>query len=325
VKRILPVVAQMGDRLCSAARGIGGTIAFDAKAALVREHPKERSCRLIETADGWIAVNLARAEDVNAVPAWLGCALDAEPWEAITRIAKRRGCAELIEQAILLGMPVSALAESGPLSEANSQSAMAEQILRQRSKLRVLDLSALWAGPYCGGLLAEAGAIVTKIESQTRRDPTPHSDPELDQRLNGRKKRVSLNFTNGGALLDMVTTSDIMVTSARPHALARLGLTEEQVFARNSNLIWAAITAYGWRGDAALRVGFGDDCAAAGGLVGWQKETPYFLGDALADPLTGITAATRALEALAQGRPGLIDVSLSQTAARVAAAAGLQP
>jgi CoA-transferase family III len=325
VKRILPVVAQMGDRLCGAARAIGGTIAFDAKTALVREHPEERSCRLIETADGWIAVNLARAEDVSAVPAWLGCALNAEPWEAITRIAKRRICAELIEQAILLGMPVSVLAESGPLSEANSQSTMAEQILRQRSKLRVLDLSALWAGPYCGGLLAEAGAIVTKIESQTRRDPTPHSDPKLDQRLNGRKKRVSLDFANGGALLDMVTASAIMVTSARAHALARLGLTEERVFDRNPNLIWVAITAYGWRGDAGMRVGFGDDCAAAGGLVGWQKETPHFLGDALADPLTGITAATRALEALAQGRPGLIDVSLSQTAARVAAAAGLKP
>jgi CoA-transferase family III len=324
MKRILPVVAQMGDRLCDAARGMRGTIAFDAETALRREQPKEQACRLIETSDGWIAVNLAREEDVRTVPAWLGCALDAEPWEAITRIAKRRSSAELIEQAVHLGMPVSVLGESCHLAEVPSPLAIADPVSRPKHHFRVLDLSSLWAGPYCAGLLAEAGAKVTKVESETRRDPTPHSDPKLDQRLNDRKLRVSLDFANKDVLLDMVTTSDMMVTSARPHALARLGLTEDQVFARNPGLIWVAITAHGWRGEAGLRVGFGDDCAAAGGLVGWQKEAPCFLGDALADPLTGIAAASLALEALAQGRSGLIDVSLSQTAARVAAAAGLE-
>ena len=48
--------------------------------------------------------------------------------------------------------------------------------------------------------------------------------------------------------------------------------------------------AYGRTGDAALRVGFGDDTAVAGGL--WLGgDPPNFVADAVADPITGLTAA----------------------------------
>jgi crotonobetainyl-CoA:carnitine CoA-transferase CaiB-like acyl-CoA transferase len=189
---------------------------------------------------------------------------------------------------------------------------------RTDHQLQALDFSALWAGPYCGGLLAEAGISVTKIESVTRPDPTPHTTPILDARLNGRKSRISMALTDP-ALIEQIAASNILITSARPHALARLGLTPEALLARNPHLIWVAITAYGWHGDAAMRVGFGDDCAAAGGLVDWEAEEPHFIGDALADPLMGLTAAIAALEALAQGQSGLIDSALAPTAARFAA------
>src|SRR3546814_9227938 len=97
----------------------------------------------------------------------------------------------------------------------------------------------------------------------------------------------------------MVAEARVLITSGRPHALARLGLDEARVFNANPALLWIAITAHGWSGEAALRVGFGDDCAAAGGLVSWDEDDPRFIGDALADPLTGLFAATLALEALA--------------------------
>ena len=73
-----------------------------------------------------------------------------------------------------------------------------------------------------------------------------------------------------------------------------------------------------------MRVGFGDDCAAAGGLVAWHGGHPRFIGDALADPLTGLRAARLALEYLAAGPCGLIDVALAATAADVAARSGLR-
>ena len=100
----------------------------------------------------------------------------------------------------------------------------------------------------------------------------------------------------------------------------RLGLDEERLFSLNPGLLWIAITAHGWRGEGAMRIGFGDDCAAAGGLVRREGAAPLFLGDALADPLTGLTAATWALEAIAAGRSGLLDVALAQTAASFASA-----
>jgi crotonobetainyl-CoA:carnitine CoA-transferase CaiB-like acyl-CoA transferase len=101
-------------------------------------------------------------------------------------------------------------------------------------------------------------------------------------------------------------------------------LTPEALFARNPALLWIAITAHGFTGPDAMRVGFGDDCAAAGGLIGWIDGQPHFLGDALADPLTGLHAARLALECLAEGQGGLLDVALAPTAARFAMAAGLQ-
>ena len=79
-----------------------------------------------------------------------------------------------------------------------------------------------------------------------------------------------------------------------------------------------AITAHGFTGPGALRVGFGDDCAAAGGLVDWQGDEPRFRGDALADPLTGLEAALAVLA----GRTGLIDMAMARIAAAYAGRRG---
>jgi hypothetical protein len=61
------------------------------------------------------------------------------------------------------------------------------------------------------------------------------------------------------------------------------------------------------------RVGFGDDVAAAAGLVAYDDHgRPAFCGDALADPITGLTAAVRALTA---ARGSLVDVSMAAVVA----------
>jgi CoA-transferase family III len=317
VTHLIDAMLSEGERLKAAARAIGGTIKFDPHLALTRDGAPNRNCRLIKAGDGWIAVNLARDEDREAVPAWIGCALNGEPWGAIIEAARRQSCAELLDQAILLGMPVSVVGESlhtGALLPARPETRSRPTGMVQKS---AVDLSALWAGPYCGGLLAEAGLRVTKIESPARPDTTPVSSPMLNRRLNGQKRHLSLDLKSA-ELAALIANADLLITSARPNALARLGLTEGRLFAVNPALIWVAITAYGWTGDAAMRVGFGDDCAAAGGLVDWSDGTPLLMGDALADPLTGMTAATLAMEALADGRAGLIDVALAPTAARFA-------
>jgi hypothetical protein len=66
-------------------------------------------------------------------------------------------------------------------------------------------------------------------------------------------------------------------------------------------------------------VAFGDDAAAAGGLVAWTATGPVFAGDALADPLTGLAAAAAARgPRVGAGRRWLVDLALAAVAAWVA-------
>lgn len=276
-----------------------------------------RHCQLVETADGWIAVNLAREDDREAVPAWLETDVGQDPWHIVQKMARRRTTADVLDRAALLGLPVAAV------GEATERPALPLRSAYSTSSSSVIDLSALWAGPLCGGLLAEAGFAVTKIQDPDRPDPTSSATPEHDRRLNGRKRRVIMAL-NDTRLLQAIGDARILITSARPHALARLGLTPESLFDLNPSLIWVAITAHGCHGDAAMRVGFGDDCAAAGGLVGWDDGVPRFLGDALADPLAGLRAARLALAAVTKGQAGVIDVALASTAAKFAERAGMR-
>lgn len=316
---LLDAVADAGARLVKASRG---RIAFDPRRALSRHDDlalgepglwsPNRHCRLVPCRDGWIAVSLARADDRDMVPAWTGAGFDEDAWEAVLTSAAGRGAAEMAASGAALHLPVARVGEAEPLER---------QRLRGggRDTGPVIDLSALWAGPYCGGLLAEAGFEVVKIESPARPDPTPVHTPHLDARLNGRKQRLTIDLASA-ELIERIAAARILITAARPHALARLGLSEERLFAVNPGLLWIAITAHGWRGEAAMRVGFGDDCAAAGGLVERDGDKPRFLGDALADPLTGLTAATLALDAVEAGRCGLLDAALARTAAGFAEA-----
>ena len=199
---------------------------------------------------------------------------------------------------------------------------------RSAGALRVIDLSALWAGPLCGAVLAEMGASVTKVESLTRLDPTRTSTPEFFRRLNGRKSELSLDFASAegrARLSDVFAGADVVITSARPRAFAALGLAPEAVFAANPSLVWVAITGYGWTGAASERVGFGDDTAAAGGLVHRTPAgEPRFQGDALSDPVTGLAAALGALQALEDGGGVLVDAAMARCAAAAAALARLE-
>jgi len=72
-------------------------------------------------------------------------------------------------------------------------------------------------------------------------------------------------------------------------------------------------------------VAFGDDAAAAGGLVGWSGDRPVFFGDAIADPLSGIAAAAATVDALGCGGRWLLDVSMASVAASLAGPMPLLP
>jgi len=323
---IARLTAQLGEPVDVAALEITdreGLLPLDPPTAV----SPNRACHLIAAADGWIALNLARDEDRELIPAWLGGEIEGDVWAAITRLARDRACADLIDGAALLGLPAGRVGEVVCASLAAPALQLGAARSQPRRPLRVVDLSALWAGPMCGAVLAATGASVVKIESQGRPDPTRTATPVFFDRLNGRKAFLSLDFGVADGLARLraeVAAADVLITSARPRAFAGLGLAPEAVFAANPSLVWVAITGYGWTGERASRVAFGDDAAAAGGLVGWTADgEPRFLGDALSDPVTGLAAAVGALQALLAGGGVLVDVAMARAAAGAASALGL--
>lgn len=281
-------------------------LARDAPGGLSRPGrlSANRQCALLRARDGWAAINLARADDRELVPILTGC--NGDLWAVLADWAAERGVAEVRAAAVELQMPVAVLGEARSYTRLTPAAP-------PRLAARVIDLSALWAGPLCGGLLARAGAEVIRVESITRPDPTPQASPQLDRFINAAKRRLPLDLASDAghsALADLVAGCDIVITSARPAALARLGLVPDQF----PGVTWVAITAHGFIGEAGLRSGFGDDCAVAGGLVERAGDAPRFLGDALADPLTGLEAACRVLA----GAEGLVDVAMARVAATFA-------
>jgi crotonobetainyl-CoA:carnitine CoA-transferase CaiB-like acyl-CoA transferase len=113
------------------------------------------------------------------------------------------------------------------------------------------------------------------------------------------------------ALSALVAAADIVIEASRPRALAGFGLDADA--AVSAGTTWVSITADGRR---SARIGFGDDIAASAGLVAWTTEaTPVFVGDALADPLAGLTAAALAMSAPPDGSGVLWDVAMADVVA----------
>jgi crotonobetainyl-CoA:carnitine CoA-transferase CaiB-like acyl-CoA transferase len=167
----------------------------------------------------------------------------------------------------------------------------------------VVDLSALWAGPLAGRLLAEWGADVIKVEDPARPDGFRDGAPGLYRRLNGGKQHRSFSLPEAMPLLQ---EADVVITSARPRVWEQLGNPQFPG-------TWVQITGYGRTGPWRERVAFGDDAAVAGGLF-TGGDPPAFVGDAIADPLTGMVAAWAALVGLAAGGGLIADVSMREVA-----------
>ncbi|MFN8019334.1 MAG: CoA transferase [Acidimicrobiales bacterium] len=190
--------------------------------------------------------------------------------------------------------------------------------------LRVVDLTALWAGPLCTQALVRAGAEVTRVESAGRPDASRSGSPGLFAALDQGKAHVVVDLATGDGVAELralLVEADVVVSASRPRALEQLGITATNLLANDDGpQVWTSITGHGRR---SARVAFGDDAAVAGGLVAWEDGEPSFVGDALADPLAGLAAAAATLEALAAGRRALVDVSMAGVAATAGADAGV--
>jgi hypothetical protein len=277
--------------------------------------------RLLRTADGWLAVSLARPDDLDLVPAWLELAAPvADPWPALATELSTRDTAAVVARGRLLGLPVAALGADGdrePVARAQLGEAPPCDTF---AGLTIVDLSSLWAGPLAAGLLQQAGATVVKVESRTRPDALRHGDPELFDRLNAGKRSVVLDLGQPAGVADLrrlLASADVVVEASRPRALEQWGLRAEELIAGGPR-VWVSITGYGRAAPGRDWVAFGDDAAVAGGLVVRDTEGPCFCADAVADPASGLFAAAATMQALHGGGRWLLDVSMAAVAARLA-------
>ncbi|HMG41211.1 MAG TPA: CoA transferase [Acidimicrobiales bacterium] len=275
------------------------------------------SCRLLPTTDGWVAVNLARPSDAESVGALVEAVVDDDPWAVLTRAAARMTGADLVDRGTLLGIPVAELPGPGRVAPA---AAFTLHRLGEAGTTPdvdgelVVDLSAMWAGPLCAHLLGRTGMRVVKVESTRRPDGARAGHPGFYEWLHAGHASVTLDLATAAgrtALAELVDRADVVVESSRPRALAQLGIRAEAVVASRPGRTWVSITGYGRTGEAAHRVAFGDDAAAAAGLVARDDEgLPVFCADAVADPISGLSAAVGALASVAEGGGHLVEVAM---------------
>lgn len=251
------------------------------------------TCRLVPAADGWLAVNLARPDDVDAVPAWLREPTGPDPWPTVARVAGRGRAVDLAASARVLGLPVSVLGDPGTTDEQLRARGQAwplapflvdeiARVARRRTgsarpgRFRsapvagavVVDLSSLWAGPLCAHLLGLAGARVIKVESTTRPDGARRGPPAFFDLLHAghRCHAVDLAHPAGRAELQaLVAAADVVVEASRPRALDQLGIDRRPTIDHGGT--WVAVTGYGHTGPWRQAVAFGDDAAVAAGCV----------------------------------------------------------
>ena len=306
------------------------------------------SCRLLPVTDGWIAVNLPRVDDIDLLPAWLDLSdasgADDVPWEEIISAVARIDRASVVEAAQELGLAVAAVPNEVESPDAVDVQLTARDMAsddrsfratnpgprlaqaKSIGDLRVVDLSSLWAGPLCSRILTDAGADVVKVESTGRPDGARFGNrPFFDWLHDGQSGR-SIDFASTAGiaeLKDLIGSADIIIEGSRPRAFEQLGIEPSEVVGARPGVVWVSITAYGRTGPWRNWSGFGDDAAAAGGLVDRVDGAPRFVGDAIADPLTGLVAASAVLDAVAHGGGVHIDVALREVARRVALAGTL--
>jgi crotonobetainyl-CoA:carnitine CoA-transferase CaiB-like acyl-CoA transferase len=195
--------------------------------------------------------------------------------------------------------------------------------------VKVVELGVWVAGPAAGGILADWGADVIKIEPPTG-DPARMfgrmlgiedgvSPPfEMDNRS---KRSIVLDLTtldDQATALELLRDADVFITNVRPGALRRIGLDFESVTARNTGLVYGLITGYGESGPEADRAAY--DVAAFWARAGLAHlltrpgDTPPFQRGGMGDHTAGMTLAAAVCAALvARARTGkgqLVSTSL---------------
>lgn len=213
--------------------------------------------------------------------------------------------------------------------------------------LRVLDMSRILAGPWCGQTFADLGAEVIKIERPGVGDDTRSWGPPFLKDKDGNetddaayflsanrgKKSVTVDITTPegqGLIRNLALECDVLLENYKVGGLKKYSLDYESLSKLNPRLVYCSITGFGQTGPYSPRAGYDFLIQAMGGLMSVTGEAegmpgggPQKIGVALSDILTGLYTTIGALSALAYrdktGRGqhvdmALLDVTIAATA-----------
>jgi crotonobetainyl-CoA:carnitine CoA-transferase CaiB-like acyl-CoA transferase len=205
------------------------------------------------------------------------------------------------------------------------------------TKLRILDLSRVLAGPWCAQTLADLGADVIKVERPERGDDarafTPFLHDEEDATFaessyflcaNRGKRSITVDLASKvgqDKLRKLAATADVLIENYKVGTLSRYGLDYQTLSKTNPRLIYCSITGFGQSGPYAERAAYDTIIQAMGGLMSFTGHAddqpgggPMKVGVPLVDIMTGIYASTGVLAALheraSSGLGQHIDVAL---------------
>ena len=188
--------------------------------------------------------------------------------------------------------------------------------------IRVLEVTHMLAGPYCGMLLADLGADVIKIEppqGDIARRVGPNYIGQHNvyfASLNRNKRSVCIDLaTPAGqeSLGRLATDAHALITNMRPGVIQKLGLTYQQLRKWNERLVCVALTGYGLTGPYADRPAYDYVIQALAGVMAMTGDPdgpPTKAGYSLVDNSAGIMGAVGALAGIVKGQGGQVDISL---------------
>jgi CoA:oxalate CoA-transferase len=206
---------------------------------------------------------------------------------------------------------------------------------RPLSETLVLDLSQGVAGPYCGRLFADHGARVLKVEPppgdwMRALGPGPGNTSAGALYYNLGKESLVLDLKQPRGLdqaVALATRADVVIQSARPGVMSRLGLGYVAVRQRNPSVIYVSISGFGQTGPRAADPLTDTVAQAFSGLMSINRGRdgiPHKTDTTIIDAVTGLFAFQAASMALwpetdtgGQRESRHLDVSLMQAAAAI--------
>ena len=199
--------------------------------------------------------------------------------------------------------------------------------------ITVIDLTQVFAGPYCTYQLALLGAKVIKIEppggEMTRyggalRDLADEGLGLAFCTQNADKDCVEIDLKQPvgiAKVLELTADADIFVQNYRPGVAARLGLGEGAVRGANPNIVYCSISAYGGEGPVGHRPAYDHVVQAMSGIMqttGTEDMGPVKVGAPYVDYATGLNAAFAIMAALRErdrtAGPQTVNIAMLDTA-----------